>query len=147
VGKDREEDARRVSAEPTGRSRLLLWAPVALLLAFEFYLSSLSVLPKTRLLTIPGGDKIAHGGYFFGMASCAVRAARFGTGWSRRRTLLTIVLAAALYGCVDEFHQSFVPMRDVEAADVVADTRGALLAALFAERLWRKTPFERAPAP
>ena len=132
-----------MSPEATGRSRLLLWAPVALLLAFEFYLSSLSVLPKTRLLTLPGGDKIAHAGYFFGMASCAVRAARFGHGWSRRRTLVTIVLAAAAYGCLDEFHQSFVPMRDVEAGDVVADTTGALLAALLAERLWVLTRFER----
>ena len=77
------------------------------------------------------------------MGTMAVRAARFGEGWSSRRTALTIVLAALIYGCLDEFHQSFVPNRTVEALDVLADTTGALLAALLAERLWRATRLER----
>ena len=132
-----------MTASPAGRNLALLWAPVALLLAFEFYLSGLSVLPGGGLLSIPGGDKVAHATYFFGMGACVVRAARVGHGWSRRRTLLTIVIAAAVYGCLDEFHQSFVPMRDVEALDVVADTTGGLLAALLAERLWVVLRFER----
>ena len=42
---------------------------------------------------------------------------------------------AAAYGVSDEFHQSFVPMRSVEAMDVVADTVGASFAA-FALYAW-----------
>jgi VanZ family protein len=42
--------------------------------------------------------------------------------------LATIAIAAA-YGVSDEFHQSFVPRRSVEAMDVAADTVGASIAA------------------
>ena len=125
----------------TGRSRLLLWAPVALLLAYEFYLSSRSVLP--RVFFFPNADKVAHAGYFGLMGGCAVRAARWGQGWSRSRTFWTILLAAFVYGCLDEFHQSFVPGRDVEAGDVSADTFGGFLAVLVAERLWIALRFEQ----
>jgi VanZ family protein len=42
--------------------------------------------------------------------------------------ILTTALAA-LYGASDEVHQSFVPLRQAEALDVVADTIGAGIAA------------------
>ena len=132
-------------AVPGGRNRVLLWAPVALLLGFDFYLSSQSVLPKPHF-DIPHLDKIVHAGYFGLMGGCAVRAARFAEGWSRRRTFWTVVLAALVYGVLDELHQSFVPMRDVEFGDIVADTLGGLAAALTAERLWVLLRFERRPA-
>jgi VanZ family protein len=45
------------------------------------------------------------------------------------------ILIAAAYGVSDEVHQSFVPMRSVEAMDVVADTVGAAVAA-FALYAW-----------
>jgi VanZ family protein len=49
---------------------------------------------------------------------------------------------AALYGVTDEFHQYFVPPRQVEALDVVADTIGAAIAAFglhAVARLRRRT--------
>jgi VanZ family protein len=140
VGEDREEEPTRLV---TGRSRLLLWAPVALLLAYEFYLSSRSVLPN--VFFFPQADKVAHAGYFGLMGGCAVRAARWAECWSRKRTFWTILLAAFVYGCLDEFHQSFVPGRDVEAGDVAADAFGGLMAVLTAERLWIVLGFERRP--
>ena len=132
----------------TGRTgsrarRAVLWAPVVLLIAFEFYLSSLSVLPSTGALgAIPHGDKLVHAAYFFLVAALAVRAARFGEGWSRKKSLLYIVVCVLLYGMLDELHQSFVPHRDVEALDVIADTLGALLGVVAGERLWIKSNFE-----
>ena len=36
------------------------------------------------------------------------------------------VVSASLYGISDEIHQSFVPFREAEVADVVADMIGAL---------------------
>lgn len=126
-----------------GRSRrLLLWAPVTLTLGYEIYLSSQSTLPGIAI-PISHLDKLAHAAYFFLMAALAVRAARFGEGWSARKTALVVVLSFALYGIADEYHQSFVPHRDVEAGDVLADTLGALLAALFAERLWVRAGLEQ----
>ena len=39
---------------------------------------------------------------------------------------------ASLYGATDEFHQSFVPGRDSDVLDWVADTLGAALGAASA---------------
>jgi VanZ family protein len=121
----------------SARRPLLLWAPVALLLAYEFYLSSQSHLPSVPL-HLPQSDKLLHASYFFLTGALAVRAARFGQGWSRRRTAITLLLGALLWGAVDELHQSFVPGRDVEAADVVADVTGVLIATLVSEKIWRR---------
>lgn len=44
-------------------------------------------------------------------------------------TALGVVGFAFLYGVTDEFHQSFVPLRDSSFADVIADTLGATLVA------------------
>ena len=128
------------------RSRALLWAPFGLLLAYEFYLSSQSVLPAPPSLFegIPQVDKLAHAAYYFLMGATVVRAARWGHGWSRARTALVVVPFGLVYGALDEWHQSFVPHRDVEAGDVLADTAGCALAALLAERLWIALHFERA---
>ena len=128
------------------RSRALLWAPFALLLGYEFYLSSQSVLPAAPSLFegIPQLDKLAHATYYFLMGTTIVRAARWGHGWPRGRTVLTVILFGLVYGALDEFHQSFVPMRDVEVGDVIADTVGCALAALLAERLWIASRLERA---
>jgi VanZ family protein len=117
---------------------------VALLLAHEFWLSSRTG-PQLPSLgpSFDGDDKVVHAAYFFLTGLLAVRAARFGEGWSRRRTAVLLVLGAALWGCSDEFHQSFVPGRDVEAGDVAADVAGVALAVVLGERILRRTGLER----
>ena len=127
----------------TARGRVLLWAPVALLLGYEFFLSAQS----------PGGmpelgpwfrekDKVEHAVYFFLTGLLAVRAARFGERWSRGKTAVFLILAGVLWGCSDEIHQSFTPDRDVEIGDVLADTAGVALAAVSGERLLRRMGLE-----
>ncbi len=129
----------------SGRARVVLWAPVALLLAFEAYLSSQSRLPEFGV-SVPDLDKIEHAGYFFLTGLLAVRAARFGERWSRTRTAVFLVLPAFLWGCLDEIHQSRVPMRSVEIADVIADTTGVALAVIFGEGILRRTGLDRTVA-
>ncbi len=119
------------------RRRLLLWAPVALLLAYEVYLSSQSYLPSVPV-HISNLDKLEHAGYYFLMAAFAYRALRFGHGWSRWRSALLAVFALFAYGMLDEWHQSFVPLRDSDPLDVLADVAGALIAALVSEHLWKR---------
>lgn len=126
----------------SAKARLLLWAPVALLVAFEFYLSSQSHLPRPPI-SFDQIDKLEHAAYFFLMASFAVRAARFGEGWSTSRTVWAVLIGAMLLGTVDEFHQSFVPLRSVEIADIAADTAGGLVAALLAEKVWVRLGLDR----
>ncbi len=126
------------------RRRLLLWAPVVLLLAHEFWLSSRtpSGLPSVGPW-FDGKDKIEHAAYFFLTGLLAVRAARFGEGWSRTKTAVFLLLGAALWGCSDEIHQSFVPGRDVEIGDVLADVAGVALAMAAGEWILRRTGLDR----
>jgi VanZ family protein len=126
----------------TARARITLWAPVVLLLAFEAYLSAQSLLPALG----PGfaqKDKLEHATYFFLTGLLAVRAARFGERWSRTKTAVFLILSAVLWGCLDEIHQSYVPFRDVEIGDVLADTAGVVLAVLAGERILRRTGLDR----
>ena len=127
MGQDREEGARGVLRPRGGARRLAAWAPVAFLLGLEFWLSSQSVLPEVLPGSIPQGDKILHSGYFFLTALFAVHAMRVVEGWGRGRTAAALLSAALAWGISDEWHQSFVPGRSVEAADVAADVLGAAL--------------------
>jgi len=49
--------------------------------------------------------------------------------------LLLSMISASLYGISDEIHQSFVPSRDAELLDVVADILGAA-AGVYLYHLW-----------
>ncbi len=102
------------------------------MLGVQLWLSSRSRLPDV-LSPFPGSDKLLHGVWFFLLALLAWRAAREGEGWPRRRRVAGLLVAAVLWAVGDEAHQSFVPGRAVEAADLLADVAGAALALAFAE--------------
>jgi len=101
--------------------------PVVGYMAFIFALSSISQTPA-----LPGGtDKDLHALLYGGLGLLLVRA--LSGGWDRPialRTVFLTVLFCCVYGISDEFHQWFVPPRQVEAYDVVADTVGGAIAAL-----------------
>jgi VanZ family protein len=127
---------------PSSISRWRLWLPVVLYMAFIFGLSSISETPN-----LPGGsDKGAHALLYAGLGVLLVRAL---AGGLRRRITVAIALAAtligAVYGVSDEFHQHFVPPRQVEALDVVADTIGTGAAA-FALAGWSIARRRKAPS-
>lgn len=110
----------------TGRRRAaLLWVPAIGWAAFLFVLSSQPALPSP-----PGiNDKMAHAlGYGLLGVLCLIGLTEGEwTGVTWRRGLLAVMLAVA-YGVTDEFHQSFVPGRSPDVADLVADAVGAGLA-------------------
>lgn len=54
-----------------------------------------------------------------------VRAERY--GWRLEWALITLLIAVS-YAGLDEWHQSFVPMREPRFRDVLIDSSGALLA-------------------
>jgi hypothetical protein len=106
---------------------LVLWAPVALYMMFIFWLSSISTPPD-----LPSGvsDKGAHLLLYAGLGSLLVRA--YAGGWRRPVTFgiaASAIIVATLYGISDEIHQYFVPLRQVEVRDILADAIGASLSA------------------
>jgi len=106
-------DARR---RPTA-----LWVPVLAYMAFIFALSSISHTPAMP----SGADKWLHSLLYSGLGALFARA--IAGGWrsvSLGHVVLTVCFGA-IYGASDELHQYFNPPRNVEFADVVADTIGA----------------------
>ena len=77
----------------------------------------------------PYFDKMAHAAIycFLGLLLCRALSAR--PGWQTRtiELFVTATVLTALYGLSDEWHQSFVPARHAEAADLLADLLGGLM--------------------
>jgi VanZ family protein len=82
-------------------------------------------------------DKVIHAVTWAVLAALIAaggRAAR----WPARATLLIAAGLAALYGVVDELHQSQVPTRIASVADAIADAVGAIAGALAITYLGRR---------
>ena len=104
------------------------WGPVVAQMAAIFTLSSFPTLPS-----LPGG-LTSHTGHFIGYGLLAALAVR---GFARAQwqgvtssTAWRSFLFSSLYGATDEYHQSFVSGRTATVDDWVADTAGAIFAAL-----------------
>jgi VanZ family protein len=94
-------------------------------MAMLFFFSSLSTLPSP-----PGDltDKHAHFAAYAGLAAVTLRALAKGT-W-RQVTLGAVcgaILISSLYGVSDEYHQLFVPGRNFDRLDIIADAIGSVL--------------------
>lgn len=126
------------------RSAFGLWLPPAVYAAVIFWLSGRPIADEVALLPVwLQSDKLQHGLAYAGLAALLVRAVA-GGHWravTTRRTMIAVALAI-LYGVSDEWHQSFVPERSADAADVLADAIGASVggAAVLAWGIIRRSP-------
>jgi VanZ family protein len=107
------------------------WIPAGLAVGGIFLGSSVpgTSLPPPGFL--PGQDKIVHL-FEYGLLGFLVAWAlqrRSDRPRSARAIFLGAVGFALLYGLSDEFHQSFVPARSVDAFDVLADLAGGAIGA------------------
>jgi VanZ family protein len=110
------------------------WLPVALVAAGIFLGSSVAgrSLPP---IGFAGQDKLVHLGEYGLLGFFARRAlGRRRTSGSELPALLGAAALAFAFGLSDEFHQSFVPGRSVEAFDVLADVVGGATGAAI--RFW-----------
>ena len=116
--------------------------------AWALVIFILSSIPGTKLPEIAQmvNDKIEHGTVYFVFGLLLYRALeprRRIPHINWKRLLLTVTIVA-LYGFLDEFHQSFVPGRAEDVIDAAADTAGGTLSAAvmyFVEsRRLRKIP-------
>lgn len=115
------------------------WLPLAGYVGAIVWLSSRpgSTFPRWE---IPGLDKIVHGIEYFGLSALTLRALVRSSVRFRWAALVSVV-AAVLFGVLDEWHQSFVPGRTGnDAGDLTADALGATLGTLALTLLWRPFP-------
>ncbi len=112
--------------------RLLGWVPALLWVALLFVLSAQPSVPSPSQLN----DKQAHAIAYAVLALLCLMGI---TSWRWRSvagaSLLGAFVLAVAYGVSDEFHQSFVPGRSPDVADVLADAAGAGIA-LAAAGAW-----------
>lgn len=112
------------------------WLPVGFVVGIIFYLSSLPAheVPESWF---PYQDKVQHVIAYACLGFVVARA----LSWKFRKnpqgkpfknSLYIAVIFGALYGALDEYHQSFTPGRSVEFADFLADTLGSIIGAALA---------------
>jgi len=118
----------------TAAHRLLAWTAALVWMALLFVASAQSRLPAASERI---WDKAAHAGAYFVLGWLLLRALSAHRRPLRGATLWAVALTVA-YGVSDEWHQSFVPSRTASWADVLADSIGALLAAVLWHGLRRR---------
>jgi len=121
------------------------WFPVFLYSGIIFYVSSLP-----QVVTPPGIpwlDKVAHlfeYGIWAVLAARAIQATQQGV--SIKIVWLAVLFLSLVHGMADEYLQSFIPGRDANLFDVLADCAGGALGGyVYLGGLLRKGREEKRP--
>ena len=106
------------------------------LLGFALWVLILWILsgrppPEVSTLDLPGFDKILHFVYFLIGAILLSIALHLRGSYSWRHNLVVVVIALALIGAIDEWHQSWTEERFGSPIDVGIDSVGVILGAAF----------------
>ena len=112
---------------------LWYWVPVVLYAGTIFYLSAQSHPEEQLPLFLFEGvsDKVLHAVEYTVLGVLCYRVFRWGmSGQVASRALLFAIVTASLYGMTDEAHQLFVPFRESNWQDWLADTVGAVIGAM-----------------
>jgi VanZ family protein len=122
-----------VSRNPSNRIRVGLWAVTGVYMAAIFSFSS---LPGSRLPIQPGAwDHLLHFLAYWGLgASMALSVGHPAMSW--RQAMIAGTLGIA-YGASDEWHQSFVPLRDASLGDWIYDAAGVVVGVTLVWTLMR----------
>ncbi|MGQ0694381.1 MAG: VanZ family protein [Nitrospiraceae bacterium] len=126
---------------------LRYWGPVCGYAGLIFYLSS-QPLSEEDLPSFFGlfSDKILHGIEYAVLGGICYRAFRWGTDGSWRDWAVPLaILLPSLYGVSDEVHQAFVPFRDSDWHDWLADTLGATIGTVGTRQMLSLWPAHSTP--
>jgi VanZ family protein len=105
------------------KMEIAFWRCLALLgIGLDFLSSS---MPGSSVGIPEPWDKAVHGSAY----ACLSFVLCLGSGRFRRHAVWAVPVAVALYGGLDEWHQSFVAGRSCDIRDWYADLAGASLAA------------------
>jgi len=111
------------------------WSQPLLIASTIFYLSSIPG-DEIHIPVFPFSDKLCHalayGALSFFLTRALTRKERLHPGIKNYRSVFVwAVVFGIFYGISDEFHQSFVPGRSVDAGDLFADGIGSLMGSLI----------------
>jgi VanZ family protein len=125
------------------KDRLIAWGPAAAWAGVLFFLSAVPGHPRPPVF-FGGEDKVAHAGLYAVLGTLLASGARRSRADEPRPFVLWTV--GLLFGAGDEWHQAFVPGRDVSLGDLAADAVGVALGYwLFIRFLGRRAARAAAP--
>ncbi len=112
--------------------------------AFIFWLSHQPEPPQPDI-EIPFADKAFHFVLFGGLAAVLSLGMQRSAHAGATRHLLVPVLFTVAYALTDEVHQLFIPLRNFDPWDLVADAAGAVVVHAALWRLLWKHPWPALP--
>ena len=119
----------------------LHWLPL-ILYCVLIYIQSANPSPE-QIPSFPFVDKLLHFAAYGVMGILFYRAFQTLRIRENKQILILLsVISATLYGISDEIHQSFVPFRDAELADVIADFIGSACG-VWLYHLWMTSRMSR----
>ena len=106
------------------RKVYLVYVPLVIYWIFLFIATS---LPATHVPSFAVGDKIKHFGAFFGLSILLSLTLIYQNKvlLFKKYFVVSALAISSIYGLVDEIHQSFIPGRNSEFLDWLADSLGA----------------------
>jgi len=106
------------------------WFPTLCFMAFIFFLSSLS---GSSLSNFGSFDVfVKKGGHITEYAILSILLFRaFQSLFAARKALILSAFVAVLYAVSDEYHQTFIPLREGTIRDVFIDSIGVLIVYLY----------------
>ena len=126
------------------RKVYLVYVP---LIIYWIILFTATSLPAANLPSVAISDKIKHFGAFFGLSVLLSLTLLYQSKvlLFKKFFLATAFIISSFYGLLDEIHQSFVPGRNNEFLDWVADSLGAAVGVFVVFYLLKK--FKYFPKP
>ena len=126
------------------RKVYLVYVP---LIIYWIMLFTATSLPAANLPSVAISDKIKHFGAFFGLSVLLSLTLLFQSKvlLFKKYFIAAALIISSVYGLLDEVHQSFVPGRNSEFLDWVADSLGAAAGAFIVYYLLKK--FKYLPKP
>lgn len=88
-------------------------------------------------------DKLLHLAGYALLGALFMRAFRTYPIKNKRMIIMLSIICASFYGLTDEIHQSFVPSRNADIFDVLADTLGSVLGVTFYYLTGRISVFQK----
>ena len=126
------------------RKVYLVYVP---LIIYWIMLFTATSLPASNLPSVAVSDKIKHFSAFFGLSVLLSLTLLYQSKilFFKKYFLAAALVISSIYGLLDEIHQSFVPGRNSEFLDWVADSLGAAVGVFVVFYLLKK--FKYFPKP